>query len=62
MTRLRLASLAAVFLVALAFGAGALAGNGHVAPRVEGPALDGKRLNLASFRGRPLVVNVWSSW
>ena len=62
MTGRRLASLAAVLLVALAFGVGALAGNGRVVPRVEGPTLDGKRLNLASFRGRPLVVNVWSSW
>ena len=58
----RLASLAALLLVALAVGASALAGTGRVAPRVEGPTLDGKRLNLASFRGRPLVVNVWSSW
>ena len=58
----RLAPLAALLLVALAAGAAAFAGNGRLAPRVEGPTLDGKRLNLASFRGRPLVVNVWSSW
>ena len=58
----RPAALAAVLLVALAVAAAALAGNGRVAPPVEGPTLDGKRLNLASFRGRPLVVNVWSSW
>ena len=58
----RPAALAAVLLVALAVTAGALADNGRRAPRVEGPTLDGKRLNLASFRGRPLVVNVWSSW
>ena len=58
----RPAALAAVLLVALAVTAGALAGNGRVAPRVEGPTLDGKRINLASYRGRPLIVNVWSSW
>jgi hypothetical protein len=58
----RLAPLAALLLVALALGTAALAGNGRSAPPVEGPTLDGKRLNLASFRGRPLVVNVWSSW
>jgi hypothetical protein len=32
------------------------------APAIEGVTLDGKRLALADFRGRPVFVNVWSSW
>jgi ABC-type glycerol-3-phosphate transport system substrate-binding protein len=29
---------------------------------IEGETLDGSRLGLSEFRGKPLVVNVWSSW
>jgi cytochrome oxidase Cu insertion factor (SCO1/SenC/PrrC family) len=32
------------------------------APAIEGTALDGRRISLADFRGRPVFVNVWSSW
>ncbi len=32
------------------------------APKVEGITLDGTRISLEDFRGRPLFVNVWSSW
>ena len=32
------------------------------APRVEGVSLDGERISLADFRGKPVFVNVWSSW
>jgi hypothetical protein len=32
------------------------------APRIEGVSLDGERLSLADFRGKPVFVNVWSSW
>jgi RTX calcium-binding nonapeptide repeat (4 copies) len=34
----------------------------RIAPPLEGTTLDGRRLTLASFRGRPVLVNVWSSW
>jgi cytochrome oxidase Cu insertion factor (SCO1/SenC/PrrC family) len=40
-----------------ATGAGAAA-----AVDVEGETLDGKRLSLATFRGKPTFVNVWASW
>jgi cytochrome oxidase Cu insertion factor (SCO1/SenC/PrrC family) len=30
--------------------------------RVAGPSLDGERVSLADFRGKPVFVNVWSSW
>jgi hypothetical protein len=32
------------------------------APPIEGETLDGELLSLADFRGRPVLVNVWSSW
>ena len=36
---------------------------GAVAPPIQGEALDGSgRLDLAAYRGRPVVVNFWASW
>ena len=32
------------------------------AAQVEGVGLDGEPISLADFRGRPVLVNVWSSW
>jgi hypothetical protein len=32
------------------------------APEISGTTLDGEKLSLSSFRGKPVVVNVWSSW
>jgi cytochrome oxidase Cu insertion factor (SCO1/SenC/PrrC family) len=32
------------------------------AREVAGQTLDGKRLALSDLRGKPVVVNVWSSW
>ena len=32
------------------------------APEIEGVTLDGKRLSLSDFRGRPVFVNVWAAW
>lgn len=34
----------------------------RAAPEIEGISLDGERLSLEDFRGRPVFVNVWSSW
>jgi thiol-disulfide isomerase/thioredoxin len=31
-------------------------------PAFSGRTLDGKELDLASLRGRPLVLNFWASW
>ena len=31
-------------------------------PAFSGQTLDGKELDLASLRGRPLVLNFWASW
>jgi hypothetical protein len=33
-----------------------------VAVELEGETLDGRRLSLADFRGKPTFVNVWASW
>ena len=35
---------------------------GRVAPAIEGTTLEGERLSLADFRGRPVLVNVWAAW
>ena len=35
---------------------------GAPAPPVEGVTLEGERLALDDFRGRPVFVNVWASW
>lgn len=32
------------------------------APPVAGRTLDGNSISLDDFRGRPVLVNVWSSW
>jgi cytochrome oxidase Cu insertion factor (SCO1/SenC/PrrC family) len=32
------------------------------APTVDGTSLDGESISLGDFRGRPVLVNVWSSW
>jgi hypothetical protein len=29
---------------------------------IEGETLDGERLSLAAFQGKPTFVNVWASW
>jgi cytochrome oxidase Cu insertion factor (SCO1/SenC/PrrC family) len=32
------------------------------APPLSGTSVDGSPIALADFRGRPTLVNVWSSW
>ena len=32
------------------------------APDVTGTTLDGESISLGDFRGRPVLINVWSSW
>ena len=32
------------------------------APPIVGKTLAGKKLSLAKFRGKPVLINVWSSW
>jgi cytochrome c biogenesis protein CcmG, thiol:disulfide interchange protein DsbE len=62
----RLASIAlflCLVLVAAACGGGTGdARTGQVAPPLTGTALDGSAIDLAAYRGHPVVVNFWASW
>jgi cytochrome c biogenesis protein CcmG/thiol:disulfide interchange protein DsbE len=35
---------------------------GRAAPKLTGTTLDGAAFDLASLRGRPVIVNFWASW
>ncbi|MDR3082782.1 MAG: TlpA family protein disulfide reductase [Streptomyces sp.] len=37
-------------------------GERDTAPDLSGTALDGKKLDVADFKGKVVVVNVWGSW
>ncbi len=56
--------LAAVALLAGVLVAGAAASETarRPAPPLIGMTLDGKQLSLAKLRGKPVFINVWSSW
>ncbi len=43
-------------------GAPAEARTGQPAPTLTGTALDGSTIDLAAYRGRPVIVNFWASW
>lgn len=47
---------------ALAILASACVGVAASKPPIAGVTLDGDRLALADLRGKPVVINVWSSW
>lgn len=56
--------LAAIVVVIAACGnAGAPeASTGRAAPPLTGTALDGTTVDLASLKGKPVIVNFWASW
>ncbi|TAM62445.1 redoxin domain-containing protein, partial [bacterium] len=69
--RLLTAAVAVAMLGVPAFGAPAAAGGvpalsgpqiGQPAPDFTLTTLDGKRVQLADFRGKTLVLNVWATW
>ena len=75
--RVRALAVIVALLALVAAGCGSESGNeatptttteaaqsagGRVAPAIEGTTLDGERLSLADFRGRPVLVNVWAAW
>ena len=35
---------------------------GGTAPAITGPTVDGSTVDLAAYRGHPVVVNFWASW
>ena len=57
-----------VLLLCLTLVAGACGGGsgdartGQPAPAITGTALDGTGIDLAQYRGHPVVVNFWASW
>jgi len=57
-----LALVAALALVTCLTVSAAGAGTAKPKPAIAGVTLDGKRLSLASLRGKPVLINVWSSW
>jgi len=75
--RMRALAVIAALLALVAAGCGSESGDdatpttttetarsegGPMAPAIEGTTLDGERLSLADFRGRPVLVNVWAAW
>lgn len=40
----------------------ATSGTGTPMPSIALPSLDGQTINLASFRGKPTVLNLWATW
>ena len=34
----------------------------EAAPNIVGTTLEGEPITLGDFRGRPVMINVWSSW
>jgi hypothetical protein len=59
------ALLTTLLLVAACGGSQTETGTEAVPPTsggISGRTLDGKTLSLAEFRGKPVLINIWSSW
>jgi cytochrome c biogenesis protein CcmG/thiol:disulfide interchange protein DsbE len=62
MTHRSLAAVLALVLLVAACGGSGEARTGQPAPPITGTALDGSSIDLAAYRGHPVVVNFWASW
>jgi hypothetical protein len=54
--------LVATVITAVALATPSGAAERQKAPPLTGVTLEGKRISLAQFKGRPVLINVWSSW
>jgi len=48
--------------LALAVVTTAMAATREPAPAAAGPTVTGGKASLAALRGKPVFINVWSSW
>lgn len=60
--RLAVAVALVVASAALTLAVTAGAASRPKAPAISGVTLEGKKVSLAQLRGRPVLINVWSSW
>ncbi len=60
--RLAVAVALVVAAAALSLAVTAGAASRPKAPTISGLTLEGKKVALAQLRGRPVLINVWSSW
>ena len=57
-----LAGLLATTLLVAACAPAGEARTGEPAPQIVATGIDGAPIDLASLRGRPVIVNFWASW
>jgi hypothetical protein len=62
MRTLALAAALALLVPLSAVAATTVSSTVAASPTIAGPTVDGKRASLAALRGKPVFVNVWSSW
>ena len=61
----KLAALLTTLLLVAACGGSQTEAGTEAAPTsggISGRTLDGETLSLAELRGKPVLINVWSSW
>ncbi len=54
--------MAVALLVAACGSSASQARTGQPAPAISATTIDGKPVDLADYRGKPLILNFWSSW
>jgi len=59
---MRVVAVTVLALALVATAATAPEAKRRPAPAIAGITLDGKQLSLTMLRGRPVFINVWSSW